>query len=395
MPLGAQPSAGTGFPCGLTRPRSEKSNTASAPRHWPGLPLRTDLGPDAQLSERLSAWGGLRGRGPGRRGWRQEEAAEPSTPSCAGAPAPAPLATAWHGRALCTRPPDRPLRRAAVQARVGPQCRSQALATRAGVTDRSAESKGRPASPSPGPPAPAAGPSRAGAWPPAPPAAPAAAPGPRAGPAPAPAAARPAPAARGRPPDPAPAPAAAPEAGPAPAPAAARGRGGVCIQVHVPHTPDPTGPCPGLPGRYASLPQAPLSLWGCAGGSGRGPPAGLSHLQDLLVQGAFVLRQRLHQAGHLGQRVPLLHPLGLQPGHQQLQVSVAALGLGRGGRAAVTLRAPQGGALGFWRWDRSEPPSWRCASRSSGRDRAEGVPQEGGPRVLRLPSEVKGCLRGH
>lgn len=262
MPLGAQPSAGTGFPCGLTRPRSEKSNTASAPRHWPGLPLRTDLGPDAQLSERLSAWGGLRGRGPGRRGWRQEEAAEPSTPSCAGAPAPAPLATAWHGRALCTRPPDRPLRRAAVQARVSPQCRSQALATRAGVTDRSAERKGRPASPSPGPPAPAAGPSRAGAGPPAPPAAPAAAPGPRARPAPAPAAARPAPAAHGRPPDPAPAPAAAPEAGPAPAPAAARGRGGVCIQVHVPHTPDPTGPCPGLPGRYASLPQAPLSLWG-------------------------------------------------------------------------------------------------------------------------------------
>lgn len=311
MPLGAQPSAGTGFPCGLTRPRSEKSNTASAPRHWPGLPLRTDLGPDAQLSERLSAWGGLRGRGPGRRGWRQEEAAEPSTPSCAGAPAPAPLATAWHGQALCTRPPDRPLRRAAVQARVSPQCRSQALATRAGVTDRSAESKARPASPSPGPPAPAAGPSRAGAGPPAPPAAPAAAPGPRARPAPAPAAARPAPAARGRPPDPAPAPAAAPEAGPAPAPAAARGRGGVCIQVHVPHTPDPTGPCPGLPGRYASLPQAPLSLWGsfppslfpvqkqrrrgggarggagdgvgglrgegpggCAGGSGRGRPPG-------------------------------------------------------------------------------------------------------------------------
>lgn len=174
---------------------------------------------------------------------------------------------------------------------------------------------------------------------------------------------------------------------------------------HTPWTPQAPAPaCPVGTPRSLRLPcpSGGPSPQACSqsrnredGGSGRGPPAGLSHLQDLLVQGAFVLRQRLHQAGHLGQRVPLLHPLRLQPGHQQLQVSVAALGLGRGGRAAVTLRAPQGGALGFWRWDRSEPPSWRCASRSSGRDRAEGVPQEGGPRVLRLPSEVKGCLRGH
>lgn len=54
------------------------------------------------------------------------------------------------------------------------------------------------------------------------------------------------------------------------------------------------------------------------GGEAQGkvhPPGPLSHLQDQVVQGAFVLSQPLHQGGHLGQRVPLLHPLGLQPSH--------------------------------------------------------------------------------
>ena len=135
---------------------------------------------------------------------------------------------------------------------------------------------------------------------------------------------------------------------------------------------------------------------GCSGeaGPGRGRPPGLSsHLQDEVVQGAFVLSQRLHHSSHLGQGIPLLHSLCLEPAHEQFQVSFAGLGLGRGGQRSPSREARMGsrsgGAAVGWG---ASCASWRHASWSSGgawkRSRSGEAPGvDGSP-------WVQGCSQG-
>lgn len=98
-----------------------------------------------------------------------------------------------------------------------------------------------------------------------------------------------------------------------------------------------------------------------------------SHLQDQVVQGAFVLSQRLRHSGHLGQGAPLLRPLCLEPAHEQLQVSFAGLSLGWRGQRSPSREAGMasrfGGATTGWGVSRA---SWRCASWSSGRGDGSG-----------------------
>lgn len=110
---------------------------------------------------------------------------------------------------------------------------------------------------------------------------------------------------------------------------------------------------------------------------------GLAHLQDQVGQGAFVLCQALQQGSRLGQGVPLLHPLRLQPGDKQLQVSIAGLSLGfggqwspRGGHQEGTVRLV-GGAFSQAELlvpGKGGPLLWRCASWGSGWDGGGGPP---------------------